>query len=125
VVVIAWVFFRAADFTTAGRMLTAMSGWNGLEWTASFRLDSALVLVGILWAAVWLLPNTQQILARFQPALSATPETETGAGLPEASGVPRWLQWQPTLLWAIVGALVAVFTITQMSRISEFIYWQF
>jgi D-alanyl-lipoteichoic acid acyltransferase DltB (MBOAT superfamily) len=125
VVVIAWVFFRAADFTTAGRMLTAMSGWNGLEWTASFRLDSALVLVGILWAAVWLLPNTQQILARFQPALSATPETETGAALPEASGVPRWLQWQPTLLWAIVGALVAVFTITQMSRISEFIYWQF
>ena len=60
------------------------------------------------------------------PALEYEPQIAAGPdeGTP-ASTLPSWARWRPTSAWAIAIAIVAVFTITQMSRISEFIYWQF
>ena len=123
-VVIAWVFFRSADFATAGRVLSAMFGGQGIGAVSSFDAETVFAWLGVLLAAVWLLPNTQEILASFAPAL----EYEQGRVLPSAKpvhGLARWIKWRPTKSWAIAVSSVAVFTITQMSRISEFIYWQF
>jgi alginate O-acetyltransferase complex protein AlgI len=119
------VFFRAANFATAGRMLSAMAGGNGFGFTSSFNAGTALTLIIILWAGVWVLPNTQEILAKFEPALAPHGGGKSAHGDPVAiPWLTRW-QWRPTTWWAAVVAVLTVFTFTQMSRISEFIYWQF
>jgi D-alanyl-lipoteichoic acid acyltransferase DltB (MBOAT superfamily) len=126
VVVVAWVFFRAADFGAAGRMLGAMFGGQGISSVSSFDAGTAFAWLAVLLAAVWLLPNTQEILADHAPALEFEPQGSVGpdnSRLPNA--LPVWARWRPAGPWAIAVSLVAVFTIMQMSRISEFIYWQF
>ena len=124
-VMLAWVFFRAADFPTAGRMLSSMSGGNGFSFRSSLDAGTALALIAVLWLGVWILPNTQEILERFDPALPPHGGGKLAHGDPVA--IP-WLivwRWRPTLIWAAVVALVAAVTMTQMARVSEFIYWQF
>jgi D-alanyl-lipoteichoic acid acyltransferase DltB (MBOAT superfamily) len=124
-VILAWVFFRAADFPTAGRMLGAMSGANGIGLTSSLNAGVALTFIAALWMAVWVLPNTQEILATFDPALPPHGGGKAAHGDPVAIGWLAQWQWRPTLLWAVIVAVIATITITQMSRVSEFIYWQF
>jgi len=120
-VVVAWVFFRSADFGTAGRMLEAMFGERGFSAISSYDAGTAFAWLAALLAVVWLMPNTQEILAAYRPALDYERPDDGKPG----RGFTRWVQWRPTSPWAIAISLIAIFTITQMSRISEFIYWQF
>lgn len=81
-VVLAWVFFRAPTFGAARVLLKGMIGFYGLAippatldtlkaqipfWAADNFAVAATVLA-ILVAAVWLLPNSQQILATYRSA---------------------------------------------------------
>jgi alginate O-acetyltransferase complex protein AlgI len=81
-VVVAWVFFRAQTFGAAKVLLQGMVGFYGLFasplalatlnaelpfWTAG-NFAVAVTVLAILVAAVWTLPNSQQILAGYQPA---------------------------------------------------------
>jgi alginate O-acetyltransferase complex protein AlgI len=63
-VVVAWVFFRAEDFASATAMLKAMTvsgdiGAANIRWVA----------IAVLLAFVWILPNSQEILARWRPVI--------------------------------------------------------
>jgi hypothetical protein len=141
-VMVAWVFFRAESFEGAMHMLQAMAnlpttlhgrigpveGWLG---ALGIRFQgghmAAEHLVDLAWLAfwiafLWLLPNTQQWMARFQPSINV-PEADL---LPPA--FPRFwqrLQWQPTPAWALVTVGLAVISVLSLSRISEFLYFQF
>ena len=81
-VVVAWVFFRAQTFGAATVLLKGMIGFYGLTippstldtlnakipfWTTG-NFTIALAVLAILVAAVWILPNSQQILAAYRPA---------------------------------------------------------
>jgi len=122
-VLVAWVFFRAHDFASAGRMLASMAGANGftgLPDKAARVIASAdpLKLIPVL-ACCWLLPNTQEIFARYRPALRV-------AGAPFPARAPRrWWQWRPTPFFAILSIILIVVTGLQFDKISEFIYFQF
>jgi len=111
-VTIAWVPFRAESFGAAIRMLGGMAGWHGVGALPAGTVQLAwLVLLG---AIAFLLPNTQQIMAAARPAL----------------GVPAdraWLAlaWRPSMAWALCLAAVGVLTLARMSRVSEFLYYQF
>jgi alginate O-acetyltransferase complex protein AlgI len=124
-VVLAWIFFRASDTETAGRMLAAMFGGNGFAARSTFELNTVLPALGVVAIIVWGLPNTQEWLARYQPALDFPPKESSA--MPRRSWSSFWtrLAWQPHPLWAVLLAALAVFTFTQMSNVSEFIYWQF
>ncbi|HEX4261114.1 MAG TPA: MBOAT family protein [Acetobacteraceae bacterium] len=64
-VVACWVLFRAPDFTTAGRMLTAMTGAGGI---GHVKVDNAGVVV-IAAALALLGPTSQELsLRRLPPA---------------------------------------------------------
>jgi hypothetical protein len=120
-VIISWIFFRSADFPTANRMLASMSGAHGVDLTSSFPVGPALAWLVVLWLAVWFLPNTHELLRGFAPALDYPP---SGEPAPQTR-LHKWLAWQPNARWALLMAVLAIFTLSQMSRISEFIYWQF
>jgi alginate O-acetyltransferase complex protein AlgI len=121
-VLLAWVFFRAPDLAGAALMLRAMTG--AFPAASSFPHDlfrdvpAALAVIAALSGVVWFAPNTQQIMARFEPGLP----TYSGALRPT-----RWrlLRWRPSPAWALLTALVSVFGVLGLSGVSEFLYFQF
>ena len=66
---------------------------------------------------VWGFPNTQQILARYKPALELT----------QADGKKRLLPiyWNPTLAWGVATALVFMLGLIHAQDPSTFLYFQF
>jgi hypothetical protein len=68
----------------------------------------------ILLLIVWLAPNTQQIMAHYRPALDVPADT------PRAR-----LTWSPNRRWLCVHVVVALWAIAAVSRLSEFLYFQF
>ena len=117
-VMVAWVFFRAADLDAALSMLHSMAGLGAAgpeEFKVLKRLPQLiLILLVVLW-----LPNTQQIMARFSPAF------DTYRGEEQAMAARHWWQWRLSRPWALFSAAVAVIATLHLNRISEFLYFQF
>jgi alginate O-acetyltransferase complex protein AlgI len=122
-VLVGWVFFRAPDFASAGRMLGSMVGTNGFTAMPdkANRVIASVEPLKVLLALLvcWFLPNTQQIFAFYKPALKVA-----GAPFPERAP-RRWWQWRPTPFFAALGVLLIVITGLQFDKVSEFIYFQF
>jgi len=69
-------------------------------------------IVALLGIA-WLMPNTQQFMARYAPAL----ETVTAA--------PRRPTWRPSRGWAVVIGTFGAIAMLHLTQVSEFLYFQF
>jgi alginate O-acetyltransferase complex protein AlgI len=71
-------------------------------------------LVG-LFAIAWLLPNTQQLMARFSPTISKFDP-----------GSDRVWRWQPTVAWGVAVALLLIATLAgRLGDLARFLYFQF
>jgi alginate O-acetyltransferase complex protein AlgI len=118
-VLIAQVFFRAKGTGQAVSLLADMAGLHGLRAAQDTGTDLAsrfALLAGFF--IVWALPNTQQILKRFKPALRLTPWDA-------AQAIPRALVWTPNAAWgALVGGLFIV-ALVRLRDPSTFLYFQF
>ncbi|MBA3497851.1 MAG: MBOAT family protein, partial [Gemmatimonadales bacterium] len=146
-VVVAWVFFRALDYATARSVLDAMFLGRGLSLPsnlagrladsplaalAGLRFDgpfhnglvlepvTALLWIGALALIAWFAPNTQEILARYRPALGF--EAVRGA-----AARYRWLLWRPSTAWSLLVAVLAAMALANMwvGDNAEFLYFQF
>ena len=122
-VLVGWVFFRAHDFPSAWRMLGSMAGTDGFTGMPD-KANRVIASVQPLWVALallacWTLPNTQEIFARYKPALPVR-----GAPYP-ARIRRRWWQWRPTPFFAALGVGLIIVTGLQFDKVSEFIYFQF
>lgn len=133
-VLIAWVPFRAGAFEhgTSGstaqaisvtkKVLGAMFGLNGFEiWpdrSAYVAKASHASRVCLCLLLCWLLPNTQQFLRRYAPALDVNT-------FDSRMGPRRWWQWRPTAMWFFFTLILLLVTLTQFDKVSEFIYFQF
>lgn len=143
-VMISWVFFRATSFDGAMAILKGMFGLNGLSLpgglastlgsletaTAGWiRFDGIQVNpfpIGVT-AAAWALaasliaflgPNVCQIMHRYEPAFETYPgELKRGTA--------NWLTWSPRLVWAVLVAVLGFWTLANLTRVSEFLYFQF
>lgn len=147
-IVVGWVFFRAGSFDAALSVLQGMAGLNGIAlpnaiaarldavWPVLARLGFGTYLGGgsqfvftWLWIAALLpialiLPNTQQIMRQAQPGL----HLHSGRTDDELQPAPRLadkLAWRNTTGWAIGIGLLAAISVLAMTRISEFLYFQF
>jgi len=111
-VVAGWVVFRAADIDAAGTMLRAMAGLGARG--AAPVIDSArtMSLVLPLLALVWLAPNTQE-LTDYSPVKQQPAPARRFA-------IPEWGAGRA----AAVGALFAL-SVLSLSKVTEFIYFQF
>jgi D-alanyl-lipoteichoic acid acyltransferase DltB (MBOAT superfamily) len=114
-VVAAWVFFRAADASSALEIFKAMCGMNGFA-TPTLHPAAGLAWAVVLLLIAWLAPNTQELTGYTGPAGTYA------AGQPPRQ---RALSWRPNPRWALaVGATFGVAALS-LSRISEFLYFRF
>ena len=135
-VTLAMVIFRAPTLSAAAAVLRGLAGGGGVELPATLvvgALQSAGIvasaqsltewamplawLLGLLAIAL-LLPNTLQLMSRYEPALGVKPAPTSGR-------IAKALQWQPNLAWLAAVAALAVTAIVQIGGTSEFLYWQF
>ena len=145
-VTLAWVPFRAEDLTTSGSMLASLFGVNGiglpaglesvvlhaapwsvgllgLDFAGTFPHDLAPWGRGLPWiagllAVALLAPNSAQLMRRFRPALLPR-------GLDVDDGAWRWPVWRPSPLHASLAAVLLVWSLSWMTSVSEFLYFQF
>jgi D-alanyl-lipoteichoic acid acyltransferase DltB (MBOAT superfamily) len=121
-VMFAWIFFRAASFSAVTNLLQGLAGRHGFHSNLShIPVVNGLILSAVLLLVVWFLPNSNQLLARFSPTL----EYEEEGGKKSLPGLSGKLAWKPRPVWALLIAALAVCSIVGLSRVSEFIYWQF
>lgn len=139
-VLIAWVFFRAQSFDGATSLLAAMFGLNNtllipsellvLPGLAAVFGTAAVPMAEIPYFHGWVelallatgliivmgLPNTAQIMQRYNSVILVK-------HLPHLVRSP--FSWRPSPFWAMATALLFVIGFLGMSRVNEFIYFQF
>lgn len=146
-VVVGWVFFRAADFSAAAAMLRGMAGLEGVKipnaiaarlgalWPHLNSLGIGVFLGGgsqFLYTWLWLalllpialiMPNTQQIMEHFDPAVDTRASSDADELRP--SRALLGIRWRPNIPWAVVCGTAAALGVLAMTSISEFLYFQF
>jgi D-alanyl-lipoteichoic acid acyltransferase DltB (MBOAT superfamily) len=112
-VVVAFIFFRADSIQAAFDMLAGMLGLHAGSPTPAPAFREFLKLA-VLYGVVWFLPNTQQIMSAYEPALGkVTAHSMT------------WLRWRPGPVGGLaVGALLAC-AVLSITGVAEFLYFQF
>jgi len=142
-IVIGWVFFRAETFSGAWTMLTGMSGLNGISLPAQLHpeasqfasvvfdglmrsthlgTDKIALLIVSLWM-VWYLPNIRELFARFNPTWE-----DTSGTLPVEQQHGRFrklLVWNGRASTAWAYGILFVVCIFSLTKVSEFLYFQF
>lgn len=145
-VVVGWVFFRSSDFSSAIRMLEGMVGVHGIEipnailsrtgalgillqdmGVRSYLGGGSVLVLTYLWIISLMiialfLPNTQQLMARYHPALVLYDHGESSRYAIELK-VP--LTWRPTTGWAFAVAIISTCGVLALTSVSEFLYFQF
>lgn len=147
-VVVSWVFFRASDFSSALSILNGMMGLNGIAlpngllarlgatgvWLQDMGVGVALgggtvLVMTYIWVLVLLfvaliLPNTQQLMSRYSPALSDY-RSDPKNSIFFAANLTTFLLWKPTLIWSAGIGLITSIGILALTNVSEFLYFQF
>ncbi len=121
-VLLAQIFFRAASVVAALDMLRGLFGLHrgatvGLDARTVNPLTGSFVPIAIGFFIVWAFPNTQQILARFRPALQLAPSDRQ-------QGSFHWL-WAPTPLWGLALGTAFLAVLIKMENPTTFLYFQF
>jgi len=139
VTVIGWVFFRAESLHAAWSLLKAMGGSNGIALPdallirAPAAVQTAAAALGVrpelgggtefvmLWTKIVLLhvvifalPNTQQVMARLEPALDFRAPARR-------QRLTTAFDWR----WATAIGVLGGLGLLAMTRHSEFLYYQF
>jgi hypothetical protein len=91
----------------------------------NINLTEAAKMVALFLGVVWLFPNSYEVLAAHQPALEYASDPPGVSLAPTPRRLGRLLTWQPNLLWAIALAALMITGVLNLSRPTEFIYWQF
>lgn len=113
---LAWIVFRAPDLAAAGNVAGGLIGL-GHSTVVSFSPLAAATLL-LLGVIVWLMPNSMELMWRYQPALPSP--------YPNQPVLPaRRLSWAPTPLNAAAYGLLCLVAVLALSNLKPFIYFQF
>jgi D-alanyl-lipoteichoic acid acyltransferase DltB (MBOAT superfamily) len=118
-VTLAWVLFRAESFDAALAIYRGMFGLSGdvvlqgLAGGVPGLTELAWLIAGGL--ICFFAPNAYQFMAGHQPALIP----------PNIDLDPGRLRWHPGTAWALAFAALLAWSVLSLSRVSEFLYFQF
>lgn len=145
-VVVSWVFFRAKTLDAATAILGAMMGvngislprvlltklgflenfgiiqFNGLTNATELPVGYAIWGITVLLLVAWFTPNTQQWMGKFNPIKIKQPENIASSW---SDRIWHNLRWQPNKIWALASALITGISLLSLTRVSEFLYFQF
>lgn len=115
-VTIAWVFFRSDGVLNATKIIKSMFYLNGY---GANSLDLTLWIPSIVcsFVIVWLLPNTQEIMANYEPALDFVPSS--------LKRMRPVFTWSPNINWLGLMFLTFCICLAMLSNDSPFLYFQF
>jgi hypothetical protein len=118
-VLLAQIMFRSASVHDAMHLLTAMLGLQHPTGAPTYELESLLafknwVKIGIAFAIALLLPNSNEIMARYSPVLDKV-----------RTGLPAALQWRPQAGWGVAIGVLAAAALLHLAGATEFLYFQF
>tara|TARA_R110002110_G_scaffold260260_4_gene476039 strand:+ start:22096 stop:23574 length:1479 start_codon:yes stop_codon:yes gene_type:complete len=119
-VTFAWVFFRAETVDGAFAIFTAMSGLDAVTPPAAEALTFGWKQVGYLALAAVIalgLPNTQELMSKYRPALNFVGQT-TGPAL-------LALRWRPNFGWGVAFVVMMILGIFAIAEPTEFLYFEF
>ena len=120
--VVAIIPFGSPALKPAGRMFLGMAGsggWLNLPEAWPLGLAGAIACVIALYLAVYLAPNTQQIMGRFEPVLEWAKWRKT-----DPAG--EAIEWRMSRGWTLAAALVLFLGVAFIMRGSaKFIYFNF
>jgi len=130
-VIVAWVFFRAESFQGAMIILEGMVGNNGIILPNLYQLKfdglaTYISAIGVdfgnvnhvmspyyilylcsLFIIVLAFPNSQEIIFESEKINF------------------KFLRWKPNLLWILLTLVISIISLMNLSRVSEFLYFQF
>ena len=110
-VAVALALFRADNLEAGLFVIRSLAETDGVAFNGKFGPIIGLLLI------VWFMPNTQQIMGRFDPALPLW-EKDFGAA-------PKCLQWQPSWIWLVIIIILNYISFSSGEKVSEFLYYQF
>ncbi|WP_428393899.1 MBOAT family O-acyltransferase [Lichenicoccus sp.] len=141
-VVLAQIFFRAASPAAAVSMIKGMLGlhpvisgrltmppplfakvrrvalWLGHPQLVALAHHTTelkrWLRIGTGFGIAWFLPNTQQIMVAFGPALESVKPFSV-----------RAIQWRPNIRWGLLIAALLLFSLCRLENPSRFLYFQF
>lgn len=127
-VVIGWVFFRADSYSSAITMLHGMVGMNGVALPESLSNRGlfntcAILLIGFTFT--WGLPNIRQMFIKYRPTCEDMSEDVVLTTFSEGYKFPSYFQWKPTVEYAWLLAILFSLSIMGLTKVSEFLYFQF
>lgn len=143
-VIFAWVLFRAQDIQTAQKLVQSMVGFNGISLPKSFsslllflqswgiHFDGLIVNLEVtnykiaaltiifLLLIVWTAPNTQQWLGIDNENYSYDTKQQSSQNCRQKN----W-QWQPNKVWGVISGILTVWALLNITKVSEFLYFDF
>ena len=93
------------NFLTRTHHILAVSNTDTLPGPAALALRFVIV---------WAFPNSQTIMAKFEPTLETI-----------RASAWRWLTWEPTLRWALTLGTLLAFDLMSLQQTKVFLYFQF
>lgn len=113
-VVLAWVPFRAVDFSTA---LNIWEGMFSLPFELVMKFDQRIALfswIGVTLVMAWTLPNSMQIFSKHLNFIDTVPQES-------------WFvfYWRQNRAWACYIGILFLLSFVSLSKVSEFLYFQF
>ncbi|MEH2089708.1 MBOAT family O-acyltransferase [Nostoc sp.] len=146
-VLIAWVFFRANNINTGIEIIKSMSGTTEMFQLNPFPIQLILInawinqidpvfnvarlnvmlQISFLLSIVWITPNTQQWMGKYEPALDYAEYSNKLNASNRSIDIWQKLQWKPSFVFSvIVGILIFISTKMLLSApSSEFLYFSF
>jgi len=122
-VVIGWVFFRAEDFSTAWHILGAMFGMaDDVSGTVLRRPGIAQGWVAVLLVIAWAAPSTLDLMKNWNRPFGWQP-SEANDWI--SVKLLAFVSWRPSMAHALLVSGIFIYCLLQMSRTSEFLYFQF
>ena len=110
-VIVTQIFFRASSVRAALTVLFSMTGRNGGGFLAG--QGAQIVVLLALYAVIWLMPNTQELLGE-----------EQKSDAPNKSIFPH-IRWRPNLPWWVATSVAFMVSMFYSTAGSTFLYFQF
>lgn len=127
-VVVAWVFFRSKTVGSASQIIVSMFALNDLSLNENLINNHGspkfYILVLALLFITLFMPNTQEFMNSYAPALS---NIKSQFSWQKFKAIHQFIFWQPSPYWATImsGLFFAILTVISRSQNSEFLYFEF